>query len=202
MGKRTIFLLVAACLAAACAGRESYTIAPGLRAADPRVVLLPFENQTTDVSAPDILRALAAERFSKWGYVPFDQGETDQKLRSIGISDGGQLPSVKPADIAALFGADMLCYGILEDFTFQNVGFVVRKSVRLRLKLVSAASGEVLFDAAGSGKDMKIYLNRDEARMALVEATAVKLVQNILKSPLKKESQAAVNQIFDRMPRR
>ncbi|MBI4802837.1 MAG: DUF799 family lipoprotein [Elusimicrobia bacterium] len=201
--KKRLLPLLAAGLLASCAGREAYLVSPDLRAAaDPRVVILPFDNQTTDVAAPEMLRGFVADRFSKWGYAPFEPAETDARLREIGITDGGQLPSARPAGLAGLFGADLLCYGILEDFTFQNVGFVVRKSVRLRLKLVSAATGETLFEASGAGKDVKVYLDKDEARRALVEAMAVKLVQNILKSPLKKEAETAVYRIFDRMPRR
>ncbi|MBU2574878.1 MAG: DUF799 family lipoprotein [Elusimicrobia bacterium] len=200
---KTFGFALAAGLLASCAGGGSYLISPELRAAaDPRVVILPFENQTIDVTAPEMLRGFVADRFSKWGYAPFEPAETDLKLRAIGITDGGQLSSARPADIAELFGADLLCYGALEDFTFQNVGFVVRKSVRLKLKMISAATGETLFEASGAGRDVKVYLDKDEARIALVEALAVKLVQNILKSPLKKESETAVYRIFDRMPRR
>lgn len=201
--KRETLLLLAAGLLASCAGRESYLISPGLRAApDARVVVLPFDNLSTDVTAPGMLREMAAERFAAWGYAPVDAPETDRGLREMGVSDGGQLPSVLPADIAKLFGADLLCYGTLEDFTFQNVGFIVRKSVRLRLKIISAASGETLFEAVGEGKDVKVYLDGDEAKRAFVEGAAIKLVQNMLKSPLRREAETAVYKIFNRLPRR
>ncbi|OGS46068.1 MAG: hypothetical protein A3J79_11225 [Elusimicrobia bacterium RIFOXYB2_FULL_62_6] len=202
--KRGALALAAAWFLAACAAGDAYLISAQAlaAAADPRVVILPFENQTTDLAAPGMLRELAAERFSSRGYAPVDAAETELKLRELGVTDGGQLPSVRPADIAKLFGADLLCYGTLEDFTFQNVGFIVRKSVRLRLKLVSAASGETLFEASGSGKDVKVYLDADEAKIAFIEATAAKLIQNLLKSPLRQEARTAVNRIFDRLPRR
>lgn len=196
-------MLLAAGFLASCAAGESYLVSPGLRAApDARVVVLPFDNQSTDVTAPGMLREMAAERFAARGYAPADAGETDRKLREIGISDGGQLPSVSPADIAKLFGTDLLCYGTLEDFTFQNVGFVVRKSVKLRLRIISAATGETLFEASGTGSDVKLHTNADDARTAFVEAAAGKLLQNMLKSPLRREAETAVRRIFDRLPRR
>ena len=136
------------------------------------------------------------------GYAPFALGETDERLRAIGITDGGQLASVKPADIAAPFGADLLCYTTLEDFTFQNLGFIVRKNVKLRLKIVSASTGETLFDAEGAGKDLKVYLDREEAKQAFLINSAAKLVQNMLKHPLWPQTEKALDRIFDRMPQR
>ena len=164
--------------------------------------MLPFENYSNDVSAPGIIREEAAKRFSTRGYAPFELGEADERLRALGITDGGQLAAIKPADIGAAFGADLLCYGTLEDFTFQNLGFVIRKYVKLRLKIVSASTGETLFEAEGVGKDVKIYLDREEAKQAFIVNSAVKLAQNMLKHPLLTESKTALDRVFDRLPQR
>ncbi|MCM2267395.1 MAG: DUF799 domain-containing protein [Elusimicrobiales bacterium] len=196
-------LILPACLAAACAGKAAYLVAPSLRtAADPRVAVLPFDNQSTDVGAADVMRKLAQENFGRRGYPPLPAEEVDAKLSGLGISEGGQLPGVKPADLGKALGADLLCYGDVEDFTFQNLGFVIRKSVGLKIKLVSAATGETLYEGSGSGKDVKFFMNKDEARAAFVEQMAVKLVQNILKTPLKKEAEAAAWKALDGLPRR
>jgi len=186
-----------------CAGGGAYLVSPSLRvAADPRVAVLPFDNQSTDVGAADIMRKLAAQGFEKRGYPYLPLDEVDAKLSGLGVSEGGQLPALKPADIGKALGADLLCYGDVEDFTFQNLGFVVRKSVGLRVKLVSASTGETLYEGSGSGKDLKMYFNKDEAKAAFVEQLAVKLVQNILKTPLKREAEAAAWKALDRLPRR
>lgn len=193
-------LLLAAC---GCSGGSAYLVAPALRAApDARVAVLPFDNQSTAVDASDIMRKLAAENFSRYGYLPLPEGETDEKLRALGVLDGGQLPAVKTEELGRALGTDLLCYGDVEDFTFQNLGFVVRKSVTLKVKLVSAATGETLYEGKGSGRDYKIFTNADEAKAAFVEQLAVKLVQNILKTPLKREAETAAGKALDRLPRR
>ncbi len=187
----------------ACAGAGAYIVSPALNSAnDGRIVMLPFENFSNDVSAPALIREAAAKRFTGRGYTPFDIGEADERLRALGITDGGQLAAVKPADIGAAFGADLLCYGVLEDFTFQNLGFVIRKQVKLRLKVVSASTGEILFEAGGIGKDLKIYLDKEEAKQEFIINSAVKLAQNMLKHPLWPESEKALDRIFDRLPQR
>lgn len=187
----------------ACAGSGAYIVSPGLKSApDGRIIMLPFENYSNDVSAPGLIRAAAVKRFSSRGYAPFDLAETDERLRALGVTDGGQLASVKPADIGAVFGADLLCYGALEDFTFQNLGFVIRRRVKLRFKIVSASTGEILFEAEGTGKDLQISLDKEEAKRAFIVNSAVKLAQNMLKHPLWPESETALNRVFDRLPQR
>jgi hypothetical protein len=190
-------------LAAGCSGKAAYLVSPALRTApDPRVAVLPFDNQSTDIGAPDIMRKLAEEGFGKRGYAPLPAEEVDAKLSSLGVSEGGQLPGVKPADLGTALGVDLLVYGDVEDFTFQNLGFVIRKLVALRVKVVSASTGETLYEGAGSGKDIKVFFDRDQAKAAFVEQLAVKLVQNILKTPLKKEAETAANKALDSLPRR
>jgi len=187
----------------ACAGPDAYLVSPALQTVpDVRIALLPFENYSNDVSAPDLLRGEVSKRFAQRGYAPLGTAETDEKLRAMGITDGGQLPSVKPADIGKALEVDLLCYGSLEDFTFQNLGFVIRKSVRLRLKIISAGTGETLFEAAGKGRDIKVFLDRDEATAAFVVYSVEKLAQNMLKHPLRAESEKAIGQVFERLPPR
>jgi len=205
MGSRARTLFCAALLASACgcASRSAMTISPALRTwPDLRVAVLPFDNQSTDVSAAEIMRKLAAEEFARRGYQPLPAEEVDAKLSGLGVSEGGQLPSVKPEDLGKALGADLLCYGDVEDFTFQNLGFVVRKNVALSVRLISASSGETLYEASGTGKDLKVFLNKDEAKAAFVEQMAEKLVQNLFKVPLKKEAAAAAWKALDGLPRR
>ena len=199
-------LVCAALLASACgcaATKSVLIVAPALRTwPDARVAVLPFDNQSTDIGAADVMRKLAAEGFEKRGYQPLPFEEVDNKLSGLGISEGGQLPSVKPEELGKALGTDLLCYGDVEDFTFQNLGFVVRKNVLLSVKLLSASTGEALYEASGAGRDLKFYTNKDEAKAAFVEQLALKLVQNLLKTPLKKEAEAAAWKALDGLPRR
>ena len=193
-------LLTAAC---ACAVKPAYLVSPALSAAaDLRVAVLPFDSQAVDISAPDVMRKLAAENLSLRGYAPLPAADVDTKLSALGISEGGQTGGVKPKDIGAALGVDLLCYGEVEDFNFQNLGFVIRKSAALKVKLVSAATGETLYEGSGSGKDIKVYLDRDEATRAFEEQKAIKLADNMMKVLLKREAEKAAWQALDGLPRR
>ena len=203
LSRRVVLLTPVLAVLSACAGSGAYIVSPALKSApDGRIVMLPFENSSNDVSAPVLIREAAAKRFSARGYAPFNLGDTDERLRALGVTDGGQLAAVKPADIGAAFGADLLCYGTLEDFTFQNLGFVIRKHVKIRFKIISASTGLTLFEAEGIGKDLKIYLDKEEAKRAFIVNSAMKLAQNMLKHPLGPETETALNRVFDRLPQR
>ncbi len=199
---RARILLVAALFSAACAAKQAYFVAPGFAPPAEPVALLPFENESVDLSAEDYLYKLAAGRLAAKGYSLIQGEPVLEGLKGIGITDAGQMASATPEIIGRAVGSGLLCYGTIEDFTFQNLGFVVRKSVKLRLKLVSAATGEVLYEGEGTGRDIKVYLDRDEAKKAFVEQMAMKLVQNMLKSPLAKEAEKAVADAAAGLPAR
>ncbi len=193
-------LLAAGC---GCAGKAVYLVSPALRtAADLRVAVLPFDNQSTDMSAPDVMRKLAEQGFTRRGYLPLDTAAVDAGLSALGISEGGQLPGLKPQDIGKALGADLLCYGDVQDFTFQNLGFLIRKNVTLQVRLVSAATGEILYEGSGNGKDIKVFFNREDAKRAFVEQMAMKVVSNIFKVPLKREADLSADRALGGLPRR
>jgi hypothetical protein len=192
-----------AVVSCACASQDPYLISPGFSSGSGGLIaLLPFENYSNDVSAPALIRDEVSKRFASRGYSVLSTDGTDEKLRGIGITDGGQLSPLTPAEIGKTVDAELLCYGTIEDFTFQNLGFVVRKVVKIRLKIVSAASGETLFEASGRGRDVKVFLNKEDATGAFVVYTAQKMVQNMLRHPLRAESETALNAVFRGLPRR
>ncbi|MDT8285623.1 MAG: DUF799 family lipoprotein [Elusimicrobiales bacterium] len=187
---------------AACSVKPAYFVAPGFTPPAEPVALLPFENETVDLAAEDYLYKLAAKRMAARGYSLIQGEPVMEGLKEIGITDAGQMASATPEIIGRAVGAGLLCYGVIEDFTFQNLGFVIRKNVKLRLKLVSAATGEVLYEGTGTGRDVKVFLDRDQAKKAFVEQMAVKLVQNMLKSPLAKEAERAAADAVAGLPAR
>lgn len=194
--------VIIALFIAACSAKPAYFVAQGFTAPAEPVALLPFENETVDLAAEDYLYKLVAGRIAAKGYSLIQGEAVAEGLKGIGITDAGQMASSTPEAIGRAVGSGLLCYGVIEDFTFQNLGFVIRKTVKLRLKLVSAATGEVLYEGTGTGRDVKVFLDRDEAKKAFVEQMAFKLVQNMLKSPLAKESERAVADAVAGLPAR
>lgn len=198
------WLLSAACLSG-CAGVETirYT-APSFYSSCPyRVAVLPFDNESVDLLGPELLRRFVHSGLSGEGYESVPVERVDDILRStIGITDGGQLGAIAPIRIGEALGADGLMYGVVEAFTFLNVGFAVRRVVRLHLKLVLASTGETLWEDSGEGLTEFFTLKKKEAWRAFTEGVAARGVENALRTPLMPEAQEAVRRLFLSLPAR
>ncbi|HBL16958.1 MAG: hypothetical protein A2X36_08500 [Elusimicrobia bacterium GWA2_69_24] len=197
-------LILAAALAAGCAGGqvvlyEASDLGPRL----PRkVAVLPFGNHTVSLKGPERLRPLVIRGVRDAGFeVPEAEG-VDQALRGIGITDGGQLGAVKPDELGRTLGVDGLLYGVLEDFVNQNLGAVRRRVVRLNLRLVAAESGEKLWEGVGTGQSTDVALDQKAIERAFIEGMAVQALETALGTPLQREAEAAVRELFGRFPRR
>ncbi|MCG2724993.1 MAG: DUF799 family lipoprotein [Elusimicrobia bacterium] len=205
--KKIILLTMIATFVAACSTsmsehktNEQWAIAGDFNNAS--VIVLPFENQTADLVGHVMLREMVFDKFSKWGYHMLLIKEVDEKLKEKGITDGGQLPYVDKDILKKAFGQKIACYGTVESFTFQNLGFIVRKKVVLKIKMVSLADDKIIFENTETGSDTKFYLSKDEAKKVFVRQMALKLVSNMLKSPLRKEAHEAVEKMFKKIPKR
>lgn len=84
----------------------------------------------------------------------------------------------------------------------QNVGFVVRRAVRLSLRLVLAPAGERLWEDTGEGMTGKVTLDKKEAQRTFIEGVLTRGLENLFHTPLMPESKAAVRDLFSRLPRR
>ncbi|MEA3306364.1 MAG: DUF799 family lipoprotein [Elusimicrobiota bacterium] len=205
--KKIVLLIIIAGFIAACSGSR-----PGHKtknawpitgdAASASIIVLPFENQTNNLIGHKMLRKMAFDKFSKKGYHTVSMEEVDEKLKKKGITDGGQLPYISRGVLKEVFGNRLACFGTVEDFTFQNLGFIVRKKVGLKIKVVSLLDNKIIFEHTGKGSDTKFFLSKDEAKEAFVEQMAVKLIGNMFKSPLKRESRKAIRKIFKKIPKR
>lgn len=160
------------------------------------IAVLPFDNYSNDLAAEDILRDLVIDRFKKKGWIVIDKSIVDERLKSIGITDGGQLRSVQPQELIRIFNTRYLCYANINEFKFQNIGFVITKKVELNMKIYDNNKGEYIFDETTAGSDTKVYLNKDDAKKAFLTYNALKLVENIMKRPLYKESVECVDKMF------
>lgn len=181
------FLLLAGCAAPAAA--------PKARHAAPfpqRLALLPMDNQSTDLRGPDLVRELLKDSLDLANFELAENAEVDEKLKSIGISDGGQLNAVTPQRLGELLGADALVYGDLTEFSNANVGVYANRTVEVSLKLVDAKTGEKLWETSKRKANSKLGLSKDAALGNLKSGYAEKALEGIMNNPLRPEAEEAV----------
>jgi len=97
-----------------------------------KLVVLPFDNETSDLTGPELVRGMVAGRVGGAGYESPGLAAVDSTLKEMGITDGGQLGAVSTEALGRAFDTDGLLFGSLEEFTYQNIGVLRRRLVRLR----------------------------------------------------------------------
>lgn len=188
---------------AACSTRAVRYAAPDLGSRLPAsVAVLPFDNESVSLKGPQLVRKLAEEALAARGFAQPEPGEVDARLGLLGVTDGGQMRALDPKKVGEAVGASGLLFGTLEEFTYQNVGFIRRRAVRVTLRLVEAATGERLWEAAGDESHGRLAFGRKEAGRNFVDGVVEQAVETALGVPLMLESRAAVEEALDGFPRR
>ncbi len=159
------------------------------------IALLPFENQSLDLRAPEILRELLDTYLSASRFNIIDVKEAEEKLHGLGISEGGQLNAVTPQKLGSLLEADALLYGEIETFNNANIGVYASRTVKVTLRLVDAKTGATLWETGKSKVNSQLGLSKAAAKDILLKGYANKAVENIADNPLYPESEDVARQL-------
>ena len=200
--KHGVACVISLAVFAGCMGSEPVRfVSPSFYAQAPgQVAVLPFDNESTDLVGPEMLRGMVATRLRGHGYAPVAVETVNEKLRAIGITDGGQLRAVASQKLRDALGVEGLFYGGVEDFAFLNVGFAIRRVVRLRMKFVRASTGETLWEDTGEGITERFTFKKKEAERAYMEGVIERAAELAFRTPLMPESLEAVRGLFLRLP--
>jgi hypothetical protein len=125
----------------------------------------------------------------------------DKQLRGWGISDGGQLASVVPKSLAENIGADLLLYGTIHAFNEVPLGLYHRREVEVSLKLVEGSTEAVLWQS----RRRVVLEETARGKTAVIEGIrqlGKALTERLKKTPLKEETEEAVNSLLAEIPSR
>ncbi len=164
------------------------------------VAVLPFNNFTNDLDGPVYVRKILSRRLSEKGYIVKPINETDEILRSIGITDGGQLSAFKPEKIGADLKVDGLFYGDLLEFNYITVGFYNKKSVALNLKLLDSKTGKILWEDEKKVSKTELAFSSEEALKKFKDRMIEKTIEKTLRVPLKQEVEKLIQKILLTLP--
>jgi len=161
-----------------------------------QLALLPLDNHAVSLAAPVLIRRLLEMYLVGGQYHPAPAAEVDEKLRAIGITDGGQVRSVTPAKLGETLGADALLMGEVLTFKYTNIGIYSKREVEVHLKLVLAATGEVLWEDTRKEANSKAGFTADAIKENLVGGLSTELVEKAMKDPLRPESETVFNALM------
>ncbi len=164
------------------------------------LAVLPFDNESNNLDAPEILQKLVQAALQKSPYKLMDLDAVNGKLSAVGIIDGGQLAIVDPVKLGKDLGVQALVFGYVENFDYTNIGFYLQRKVKLSLKVVDVQTGATLWENTGTGSRPQIFLNKDDAKKAFLEGVAEQTIEKIAKSPLEEEAQTAAMNALRTLP--
>jgi hypothetical protein len=164
------------------------------------IAVLPFDNETNDLDADDIMQKLVFLALKPSVYEISDITATNERLAKVGIVDGGQLYIVDPKKLGRDFGVQALMFGYVEDFGTTNVGFYLQRKVSIDLKLVDVGTGATLWENTGVGAVREVHLNKEEAQAAFARGLVNQLTDKLFRSPLESEARIAVVSALSSLP--
>jgi len=181
-----------------------YFVSEKINSADSTIAVLPVDNASTDLDAEKYVREEIVKFLLKKGYNAIKVDVIDDKLREMGINDGGQLKAYSNKDLSNKLQVRNLLFVYIDDYSFKNLGYVIKKNVKINVKMIDSLNDEVLYEAEGSGSDIKFNLDKKKAEEAFLLNTGVKLAGNITNKNLAlgEVTKKAVSDAFKKLPSR
>jgi hypothetical protein len=164
------------------------------------IAVLPFDNESNDVNAADVMQRLTYLALKPSVYQVSDLDEINKKLADVGIVDGGQLPVIDPVKLGKDIGVQALMYGNVESFNYTNVGYFLQRKVTLELKLVDVGTGQTLWENSGTGATRQVHVDPQEAKNAFAAGLASQLADKMFDTPLEEEARLATIRALETLP--
>ncbi len=168
-----------------------------------KVAVLPFDNASNSLDAPDMLRRMAAEALGKGGYEVLPLGRTDEVLKGAAITQSGQARAVPAAELARKLGVAALLYGEVRSFNYTTLAVYQKREVALGAELVDAQGARMWKHSAKvarSNLNLKATENLGEMAKSLGTQLAFKAVEKVLSHPLYPEMRQCTHDVFMTLP--
>ncbi len=144
---RNLLLLACVALAGCATGGAVNEQISKLEAAAPRSILIvPVENKSLNVDAPNYLLSTLTIPLAEKGYYVFPVNTVKVVLEQEGLYEAERIRQVPPPQLANMFGADAVLYASISRWDAQYAVLATTVTVELDYKLVSK-TGEELWTA-------------------------------------------------------
>ena len=164
-----------------------------------KVAVLPVNNMTPDLQGPLLYRQLMQMQLGAAGFRAEGTDFLDDRLKELGVTDGGQLGSVKTDALGTALESDALLYGELLVFKNQNLGVYATRTVEAHAWLVDAKSGKTLWDSTQKRSNPKVSVSDDAIRSNTISGYAGSIMEKAMASPLRPETEDVVRMLVKDM---
>ena len=182
-------------------------VTPSFEWVPTKIAILPFTNESADVSVDKFARAYLYERISSLNrHEVLSLDVVDAALEEMGITEGGQLPTATVQEICEKTGADGIIYGDVLVAKRVMLGLYFNKEFECHYTMYRGNDGVVFWDETKNDSEKKIVLDPDEmlktAASAMVNEIATDTLLKAFKShPLYKQIESVTNSAIWTLPR-
>ncbi|MFH2013271.1 MAG: GNA1162 family protein [Pseudomonadota bacterium] len=175
-----------------CVPGIPHTLVPDYQSKIPTsVAVLPVQNETVDMDAPQLFRPKLLNIICYKGYVSPSVEEIDSKLAEKDIREAGQLNTMSPQEIGKLLNVDAVLYSTVTDWSTTFLVVYASIKVGARFQLIDTKTGEQLWESQHIASEKKFGTDKDA------------ITQNVGFAALKRYdpyAQAVINMSFSTLP--
>ncbi len=150
-----------------CASAPMIEVAPDFQERRPAVVaVLPINNATANMEAPEKFQALVEEGMEARGYVILPSNQVKERLEVKGIHYAGELGLYTKQEIREIVGADGLLFVTLLDWNKTYLLYYYNLRVGASFELYDGKSGERLWQTQQEVLEQLIVTDSDQVKEA------------------------------------
>jgi hypothetical protein len=175
-----------------CSAKTPYSLNPRLDKNPAQVIaVVPFDNKTVDIIAPQLLRSKVVDELYFKGYKKLSVEEIDKKLGTLYYKEAKRENGfIAPQVVNELVGADAVMYCTLTEGG-TSVNFLYKPvTISARCELRSAKSGEVLWNAQYKATSRNFGFTRKELEIkscasyeTIIEEVVIKMLETLPEGP-------------------
>ncbi|MBB3257453.1 hypothetical protein F4827_002000 [Paraburkholderia bannensis] len=148
--------------------------------ARPRSILvLPPDNETTDVNASNSMLSQMTMPLAEAGYYVFPVAVMEETFKQNGLTTAGDIQQTPPAKLREIFGADAVVYSKIAQFGTQYRVLASATVVTASAKLADLKNGDVLWQGSATANSEE-GSNNGGGLIAMLVVAAIKQVANSL----------------------
>jgi hypothetical protein len=171
-----------------------------------RIAVLPFTNDSVDVSIEKFSRELMFETLMKRNFIVLDMAAIDRKLDELGITEAGQLTAVTLEELKDAIPADCFLFGHVIEAKRVMLGVYYEKKFKAEFKIVDKYSLKTVFEDENMDQYSRVVLDpkgllETAAKEFAVEFTS-DLVRKMLNShPLYEQMEKVIRETVAKIPK-
>lgn len=168
------------------------------------VAVLPFTDDTMSIDGPRLLRELTAGALRDGGYEVLPVEDVDRGLRRLGVSQGADIRTRPPAEMAKAVGAGRLVFGHVDQYREIMLGPYGRRVVAGRLSLRAPESGAALWssDRPVVREEAAEKASEEQAAAMFAGQLLRGLFERVAGKPLGREAAQFVRQNLQTLPQK